>query len=182
MKNRRGIFILLAALLLCLLTACGGKGAESQVTQPAVSYPSADALNEAVGFVLTELPLEGAEGVEYTVFNGTLAQADYQYQGTTVEFRMSATEGDFEGMSGIQGGKSAGGVQWDDSAFSSLNVSFLEKTYYCEFSYQGPDGTLYYSLSQTDTDFAGFTNILRVLITQITEENQSEDVPDEDGV
>lgn len=170
---RKGGLLLAAALLLCLLAACGGTEA-GEAVQPETAYPSAEALSEAAGFVMTELPLEGADGAAYTLYGGTLAEAVYPYQGTTVTLRMSVTASDFSGMPGMEGGKSAGGVQWDDGAFSSLDVSFLGDIYFCAFSYESADGTLYYSLSQTDTDFAGFTNLLRLLVNQITEDNQPE--------
>lgn len=167
MKRRVCALLLSLCLLLGCLSGCGGGGEEQSAVSGEVTYASAEGISEATGFVMQELTLPGAEVVGYAVLDGTIGQISYLYEGTDIELRMSVAEGDFEGLSGIADGKYAGGIQYADSAFSDLDVWALEDTYYCEFSYDGEDGTLYFSLSQADTSFTGFADILRTLVEQI---------------
>lgn len=158
------------------LTGCGGGDEAEQSAAPAeVICASADAISEDTGFAMQELNIAGAEATSYTVLNGTVGQIDYAYDGTVIELRMSARKEDYEGLSGLLNGKNAGGIQYADSKFSDLNVWLLEDTYYCEFTYSGEDGTLYFSLSQTDTSFTGFADILLTLVEQIAPAEEAEE-------
>ncbi|MCD8341085.1 MAG: hypothetical protein LUC87_02895 [Clostridiales bacterium] len=158
-------------LALCLsagvLTGCGGGEAEQPDASAETLCASAEAISEATGFVMQELAVAGAEATSYSVLDGTVRQIDYDYDGTVIELRMSVLEEDYEGLSGLLNGKNAGGIQYADSKFSDLDVWLLEDTYYCEFSYDGEDGTMYFSLSQTDSSFTAFADILLTLVEQI---------------
>ncbi len=168
MKRRVCALLLALCLPLGALTGCGsGDEADQSAASAEALCASAEAISEATGFVMQELTVAGAEAVSYAVLGGTIGQIDYDYEDTVIELRMSASEEDYEGLSGLLNGKSAGGIQCADSRFSALDVWLLEDTYYCEFSYDGEDGTLYFSLSQTDTSFTAFADVLLTLVEQI---------------
>ncbi|MCD8143679.1 MAG: hypothetical protein LUD83_10540 [Clostridiales bacterium] len=180
MKRRVCALLLALCLPMGALTGCGGGDeAEQSVVSAETVCASAEGISEAAGFVMQELSVAGAEATSYTVLNGTIGQIDYDYDGTVIELRMSVQEKDYEGLSGLLNGKSAGGIQYADSKFSDLDVWLLEDTYYCEFSYDGEDGTLYFSLSQTDSSFTAFADILLTLVEQIVP--AAEEEPEEEA-
>ncbi len=180
MKRRVCALLLALCLPMGAFTGCGGGGeAEQSVVSAETLCASAEAISEATGFVMQELTVAGAEATSYAVLDGTVGQIDYDYDGSVIELRMSVLEEDYEGLSGLLNGKSAGGIQYADSNFSDLDVWLLEDTYYCEFSYDGEDGTLYFSLSQTDCSFTDFADILRTLVEQIAPD--AEEDPQEEA-
>lgn len=176
MKGRVWALLLALCLMAGVLTGRGGGDKAEQSAAPAeVICASADAISEDTGFAMQELNITGAEATSYTVLNGTVGQIDYAYDGTVIELRMSVRKEDYEGLSGLLNGKNAGGIQYADSKFSDLNVWLLEDTYYCEFTYSSADGMLYFSLSQTDTSFTGFADILLTLVEQIAPAEEAEE-------
>lgn len=176
MKERL-IALLLAVTMLVSLAACGGQTEEAEAP---VAYSSLEELTAAAGFAVTLLPMEETDGYStileggelkgYSLLNGTIAITEYAYQDTTVELRMSLTEADYPGLSGVENSQKAGGVQLDDDRFSSLDVYLLPGLYYCEFSYEAAEGERYYSLSRSDTDFQGYVEVLQVLIAALQAE------------
>ncbi|MCD7756956.1 MAG: hypothetical protein LUH45_02105 [Clostridiales bacterium] len=175
MKGRVGALLLALCLAVGTLTGCGGGNTEQSAAPAELVCASADAISEATGFAMQELTISGAEATSYTVLNGTVGQIDYAYDGTVIELRMSVSQEDYEGLYGLLNGRNAGGIQYADSKFSDLDVWLLEDTYYCEFTYGGADGTLYFSLSQTDGSFTGFADILLTLVEQIAPAEESEE-------
>jgi hypothetical protein len=167
--------LLLTVCLLLALTGCGG-GEESTVL-PEQQCASAEEASEVVGFSVTVPPLDGLETESCQVLQGTLVQATYRYGDSTITVALSTTEEDYAAISTMEGAKRVGGVQFQNSAFSKLDVYSVEDTYFCAFTCEGTADTLYCAITQTNTDFAAFDQTLEAFVGQIAVEhlNQPEE-------
>lgn len=91
--------LLLAAVMIFALCACGTNSAEgnTQILNPMIEVDATE-LQNSLGVAL-DAP-EGAENVKYFIIDGTLCEAQFDYDGASYSYRAQKTD-EFEDVSGI---------------------------------------------------------------------------------
>lgn len=153
---------MLTAVLALGLAACGG-GASSagtpadsvvSIANPLVEYNSIDELNEALGFTMQELPIDGYKVQTYIAIDNTVGQINYSSpDGPALCLRTAKAAGDISGVYGANfAEETIADVTVHVDAANATPVAWYEKD------------SMSYSLSGTDIDEAAFRSALEAVI------------------
>lgn len=164
---------MLTAVLTLGLAACGG-GASSastpaastpadstpvdssmvSVPNPLVEYNSIDELNEALGFTVQELPIDGYKVQTYIAIDNTVGQINYSSpDGPALCLRTAKAGGDISGVYGANfAEETIAGVSVHVDAANATPVAWYEKD------------SMSYSLSGTDIDEVAFRSALEAVV------------------